>query len=85
MGAILFLVMKGLREMFFIVSGIQTMEGFPNDEKYIKVSRAWQHAHSYRNNYNLFSVYSVLHSVTVLTDLVLTTTLRGIFIIVHIL
>ena len=40
MGAILFLVMKGLREMFFIVSVIQTMEGFPNDEKYIKVSRA---------------------------------------------
>ena len=32
MGAILFLVMKGLREIFFIVSGIQTMKGFPNDE-----------------------------------------------------
>ena len=50
MGAILFLVMKGLRDMFFIVSGIQTMEGFPNDEKYIKVSRTWQHVHSYKNN-----------------------------------
>lgn len=84
MGAILFLVMKGLREIFFIVSGIQTMKGFPNDEKYVKVSRTWQHAHSYKN-YDLFSIYSVLHCVIVLTDLVLTATLRGIFITVYIL